>query len=78
MAKYRSPKGLAIFGVLESCPCVAHIDDIADDGKSVTYGTTGSEMDWDSQKPVERDSGLVFVDEDGNEWSFEQLVKDDS
>ncbi len=75
MARYQSPNGSPIVGVLESCPCKAFIEDISEDGKSVTYGTTGSEMDWDSQRPVIRDGSLVFIDDDGEEWPFDQLTK---
>lgn len=75
MPNYKSPTGSPIVGVLESCPCQAFIEDISEDGRTVTYGTTGSVMDWDSQQPIIRDGSLVFIDENGAEWPFDQLVK---
>lgn len=31
------------------------------------------EVDYDSYEPVHRDGKVLFVDEDGGEWTFDQL-----
>lgn len=71
-----SPKGKEITGVFETCPCRAHISEIFRNEKGeVEFQYAGeSEMFWDEQKPVLRENKMVFLDEDGNEWTEDQLT----
>lgn len=75
MTNYRAPNGLTINGVLERTPCSVGIESISDDGSEVEYDGNGSTMYWDHQEPVKRGGSLVFLDEDGGEWTFDQLTK---
>jgi hypothetical protein len=75
MAKFRAPNGLPINAVLETCPCMVGIDSIDPKTGEVEYDGNGSVMLWDDQHPVVRgDRGRVYLDDDGGEWSFDQLV----
>lgn len=73
MADYTAPNGLPIIGTLETMCGVALIDEIDETGEPVFSGET--KIWWDEQKTVERDGKLVFVDEEGGEWIFDQLTK---
>lgn len=73
MAQYKSPTGLLIEGTLERLSGKALVSDIQDDGTPVYYGET--EIWWDEQRTVTRDDKAIFVDEAGEEWTFDQLVK---
>lgn len=74
MPRYASPNGVPIDRVLETVPCGAGIKDIAADGSSVEYDPSGSDVFWDDQRPVKRNGSFVFLDADGDEWTFDQLV----
>jgi hypothetical protein len=77
-----SPTGAEITGTLEvvkgTCGVMAWSRD-ADGSLSFDYDGTGTEVDWDSQKTVTREGKRVFVDENGQEWTEDQieLVEDD-
>jgi hypothetical protein len=75
MAKFKAPNGLMIQCVLETVPCIVGIDSISDDGSEVEYDGNGSDVLWDDQKPVMRNGLRVFLDEDGGEWTFDQLER---
>jgi hypothetical protein len=36
--------------------------------------TGETEMFWDDQETIERDGKVIFVDEQGEEWTFDELV----
>lgn len=72
MKQYRSPTGSPILGTLERLFGRAEIVGIEDDGTPEYEGTT--EIFWDDQKTILKDEKIVFLDEDGAEWTFDQLV----
>lgn len=69
--KYVSPDGLPIVGTLETVKGCANLTTINDDGTPNYDGST--KVYWDEQVTVQRDGKRVFLDEDGNEWTFDQL-----
>lgn len=73
MQRYISPNGNLIVAILESTPCSVGIEGISADGTEVEYDGNGSTMFWDDQKAVKRNGSLVFLDEEGGQWSFDQL-----
>lgn len=73
MARFQSPKGHDIVGTYERVYGIAPISEINDEGEPVYAG--GTRIDWDSQETLTRDGQRIFVDEDGGEWTFDQLVK---
>lgn len=73
MADYKSPNGTAIVGTSDTIPATALINGIYDDGTPSYEGN--SNVDWDSQKTKTRDGKILYIDEDGKEWTFDQLVK---
>lgn len=75
MSGYKAPNGKLIDRIFETTPCAVGITSISDDGKQVEYDGHGSDMLWDEQKPIERNGSFVFLDEDGGEWTFDQLTK---
>ena len=68
---YVSPTGKLIVGTLETTPCRCNIDGIGDDGE-VSY-SGGSEMFYDETKAILRDGKPLFLDEAGEDWTFDQL-----
>lgn len=70
-----APNGLPIVGTLEICPCRSTIAQFwrLDDGTLDFDYSGNSEMFYDEQRIVERDSQRVFLDEEGNEWLESQL-----
>ena len=78
MADFLSPTGSPIIGTLERLTGRAEISGIdPKTGEPEYAGDT--ELFWDSQETVERDGKAIFLDEDGEEWTFDQLtmVEDD-
>jgi hypothetical protein len=75
MTDFKSPTGDLIVAILETTPCRVGITSISADGREVEYDGTGSQMFWDDQKPVKRNDSYVFLDENGGEWTFDQLIK---
>lgn len=73
MAEYKSPNGSAIIGTSDMVPATALISGINDDGSPEYAGE--SQVDWDNQSIKMRDGKILFIDEDANEWTFDQLVK---
>ncbi|MER9176225.1 hypothetical protein NKH72_21855 [Mesorhizobium sp. M0955] len=73
MARYVSPKGHDIVGTYERVYGIAQISEITAEGEPVYAG--GTKIDWDSQETLTRNGKRVFVDEGGDEWTFDQLVK---
>jgi hypothetical protein len=74
LSTYLSPKGSPIVGTLEIIHGVANCT-IHSDGTRTYDG--GTDVDWDSQETVVRDGKVIFVDEDGEEWTFDQLKLED-
>lgn len=72
---YVSPTGVAIVGTADSVLCCAAIVGIEDNGTPIWGG--GTKVDWDSQRTRTRDGKILFGDENGNEWTFDQLTKAD-
>jgi hypothetical protein len=67
-----SPTGAEIIGTSDAVLCTANITDIEEDGTPVYSGET--DVDWDSQTTKERDGKPLFIDDDGQEWTFDQLT----
>lgn len=76
MKSYKAPNGKPITSVLETILCRAHINGISEDGACVQYAGS-TDVFWDEQKPVLKEGNLLFLDEDGEEWTFDQLVIDE-
>ena len=72
---WRAPNGDAIVGTLEKLIGTALITDIEDNGTPIFEGET--KVDWDSQETVTRNDKIIFVDESGYEWTFDDLTKED-
>jgi hypothetical protein len=73
MTNYQSPTGSPILGTLETTACRCNINGIADDGTPDYSGE--SDMFWDDTEPLTRDGKILFLDADGESWTFDQLTK---
>jgi hypothetical protein len=71
---YRAPTGALILGTFERVDCRCEIHGVNDDGTPDYAGS--SAMFWDETHPVERDGKPLFLDEKGEQWTFDQLVKE--
>ena len=70
--KYVSPNGTLITGTAETLAATAWITDIDPlTGTPVYRGDT--EVHWDSQQTRQQHGQIIYVCEDGNEWTFDQL-----
>ncbi|WP_051134040.1 hypothetical protein [Methylocystis sp. ATCC 49242] len=76
MATYKSPTGSLIIGTSEIIPGIALIYGISETGEPEYVGET--KLYWDAQHPETRDGKTLFLDEDGQEWTFDQLVKEEN
>ena len=72
---YVSPTGSPIVGTLENLVGRAEITGISPTGEPEHAGETT--IFWDDQKTVTRGGKIVFLDEDGGEWTFDELVSAD-
>lgn len=77
MANYVSPKGSPIIGTLERLTGRAELEGIDPETGEPEYAG-GTEIFYDDQTTVTRDGKIVFLDESGEEWTFDQLVLDES
>lgn len=75
MATYLSPTGHEILGTLERLTGRAEIMGIDPTGEPQYQGST--EIFYDDQETVMRDGKIVFLDAQGGEWTFDQLVVED-
>lgn len=76
MAKdYVSPTGAEILGTLERLTGRAEISGIEDNGEPVYSGET--EIFYDDQVTETKDGKMIFLDENGAEWTFDQLIPAD-
>jgi hypothetical protein len=72
---YVSPTGAAIIGTADFVYVLANIVGIGDDGEPEYSGE--SDVDWDSQTTRTRGGKPLFEDENGQLWTFDQLVPAD-
>ena len=73
MTDFISPTGSPIVGTLETITGRANICGI-DPATGNPEHDGGTEIFWDDQATVMRDGKTVFLDEDGGEWTFEELT----
>jgi hypothetical protein len=73
---YRSPNDSVIIGTKELIPGIALISSINEDGTPNYNG--GTDLLWDEQQPDLSSGKMIYVDEDGEEWTFDQLVPEQS
>ncbi|WP_396604853.1 hypothetical protein ACFLEY_22285 [Bradyrhizobium sp. YCK136] len=73
--EYVSPTGSPILGTLERLTGRAEITGIEDDGEPVYQG--GTEIFYDDQVTATQDGKMIFLDENGAEWTFDQLTPAD-
>lgn len=71
--KYQSPLGALITGIRESITVTAHINGIHEEGYPEYAGST--DVHWDTQEPIKENGNLIYVDENSDVWSFDQLIK---
>jgi hypothetical protein len=71
MKEYVSPTGSPILGTKELLTGRAEITGIDDNGEPVYAGDT--EIFYDDQVTETKDGKMIFLDEDGAEWTFDQL-----
>lgn len=71
------PYGVQILGTLYHIPATTIIDHETvsrkKDGTFAFEFAGGSKIDWDGQETVVRNGFRVFVDEEGNTWTEDQL-----
>lgn len=73
MARYRSPNGSEIVGTAEQVLATANVSGIdPHTGEPEYAGDT--EIHWDTQVTLTRDRKILFVDDNGDEWTFDQLT----
>ncbi|WP_457154731.1 hypothetical protein [Mesorhizobium sp. P5_C1] len=72
MANYLSPTGSPITGTLERLSGRANISSIDENGQPEHSG--GTDVFWDDMMTVTRDGKIVYLDEAGEEWTFDQLA----
>jgi hypothetical protein len=70
--KYASPTGSPIIGTSENVLATAYISGINDDGTPEYEG--GSKIHWDTQETSLKDGKIMFTDEAGEDWTFDQLT----
>lgn len=73
--QYNSPSGSPILGTLESIKGRAEISGISATGEPEYASQTT--VFWDNQETVLRNGKIVFLDQDGMEWTFDELVLDE-
>ncbi|RUV10203.1 MULTISPECIES: hypothetical protein [unclassified Mesorhizobium] len=76
MAHYLSPTGSAITGTLERLTGRAHISDIDPETGEPEYAG-GTEIFWNDIQTAKRNGKIIFLDEEGYEWTFDQLPRED-
>jgi hypothetical protein len=69
---YRTPNGDLIVGTLETLKGISGISGINPE-TGVPQHSGNTEVFWDDQQSVMRNGGFVFLDEGGDEWSFDEL-----
>ena len=69
--RLKTPNGTFITGTLETVPGEALIAYFEENGEPVYAGET--KINWDDQKTVWREGSRVYLDEDGEEFTIDQL-----
>lgn len=73
-----SPNGKRILGTLERLEARADIEDgsfFRDESGEMRFEWEGyTEVFWDSQRTLDRKGKVIFLDDDGDEWTAEQLT----
>lgn len=72
MKSYLSPNGVEIISVLMFTPGACGIVGIKDDG-TPEFDGTGTTHFYDDQIEQKRDGKILFLCEDGERWTFDQL-----
>ncbi|AGC36164.1 hypothetical protein B7L88_gp124 [Rhizobium phage RHEph10] len=72
---YRSPTGNVIVGTAETVLALAQIIGINQDGTPEYEG--GTTIHWDTQRTLTRDGKILFTDEAGEDWTFDQLTENE-
>ncbi|MGO6727243.1 hypothetical protein ACCS45_03850 [Rhizobium ruizarguesonis] len=70
--KFLSPNGHAIVGTAETILATARISDIDPETGEPEY-EGGTDVHWDTQETLARNGHILFVCEQGDEWTFDQL-----
>ncbi|MGR9276154.1 hypothetical protein ACU8KI_16250 [Rhizobium leguminosarum] len=71
--RYVSPNGYAIVGTAETVLATAWISEIDPETGEPEY-EGGTKIYWDTQETLERDGKILFVCQNGEEWTFDQLT----
>lgn len=71
---YVSPTGAKIVGTQEILYATAKIHSISTDGEPDYTGYT--EVDYDSQTTLTRGGKILFIDDDGETWTFDELEQE--
>lgn len=69
--RFVSPNGVLIIGTLAKVP--ARVNALEYDADGIPQWDGGTELFWDEMDTVERKGSLVYIDEEGGEWAFDQL-----
>ena len=73
--RFKSPSGSPIIGTKENVPGCALATHYTEQGDPQYDGETT--MYWDDQTSVTAaGGGLVYIDDEGVEWRFDQLIED--
>lgn len=72
--RFKSPSGSPIVGTYERLTARANATEYSATGEPDYAGDT--EVFWDEQKTVMRDGSMIYLDEDGMEWIFTDLIPD--
>jgi len=70
--QYVSPTGSPIQGTIERLSGICLVDGINDDG-TPSYLECGTKIFWDDQRSATKDNKILYLDENGAEWTFDQL-----
>ncbi len=76
--KALSPSGAEIIGTADTIQATAIVQAdtfTRNDNGSLSFDYTGeSDVDWNSQRPHERDGKPLFIDENGARWTADQIT----
>jgi len=72
--RFLAPNGNPIVGTLETLFGCANATEFSETGEPEYDGETT--IWWDEQRTVHKGASMVYVDENGDQWTFDQLVPD--
>lgn len=72
--RFKSPNGSPIVGTYDTIQALARATEFSENGEPEYTGDT--EVFWDTQETITRDDHIVYLDDDGDEWLFSDLVPD--